>query len=210
MIMGLRTIGDNLRQLLQKGLLSEWLSDKVVHSGIATRLDVVGERICGQCDDWFAYGGYHRFFEHGGEGAYQVHRPDHWVFEGTGLKQGDLLGAIDKIVGYECDGCRFTLDGGLPVPAGDDGTPQTFTILGTAPAWLSAKDNSLLWVSEALYGKGTSQRIEQPGAAVMGAYTRGGTVFTTGCTEWVRGLSGRDPTVTRITRNVLDRLSQRG
>ena len=43
---------------------------------------------------------------------------------------------------------------------------------------------------------------------MLGVYTRGGTVFTTGCTEWVRGLEGRDPAVERITRNVLDRLSR--
>jgi hypothetical protein len=33
-------------------------------------------------------------------------------------------------------------------------------------------------------------------------------VVTTGCTEWVRGLEGRDAAVERITKNVLDRLSQ--
>jgi hypothetical protein len=157
----------------------------------------------------FASGGYHRFFEHGGDGCYTVHRPDHWVFAGTGLRRGERLGAKDKIVGYECDGCRFTLEDGLPVPTHRDGTPRTFQILGTAPAWLSVKgDRSLLWVSEALYGKGTGQRVDQPGAAVLGVYTRGGTVLTTGCTEWVRGLMGRDPAVERITRNVLDRLSR--
>jgi hypothetical protein len=155
----------------------------------------------------FCYGGYHRFFEIGGDGCYTVHRPDHWAFTGTGLKRGDKLGAREKIVGYECDGCRFTLQDGLPVPTGKDGTPEGFEILGSAPAGLSVKyDDSLLWVSEALYGKGTKRRIEQPGAAVLGSYTRGGTVFTTGCTEWVRGLQGRDPVVERITRNVLDRL----
>jgi hypothetical protein len=157
----------------------------------------------------FAYGGYHRFFEHGGDGCYVVHRPDHWIFAGTGLKRGDCLGARDKIVGYECDGCQLTREDGLPVPTHRDGTPPTLQVLGTAPAGLSVKgDSSLLWVSEALYGKGTDRRVDQPGAAVLGVYTRGGTVFTTGCTEWVRGLEGRDPTVERITRNVLDRLSR--
>jgi hypothetical protein len=157
----------------------------------------------------FAYGGYHRFFEFGGEGCYTIHRPEHWVFAGTGLRRGDRLGAKDKIVGYECDGCRFTLEGGLPVPTHADGTPPTFQILGTAPAWLSVRgDRSLIWVSEALFGKGTSRRVDQPGAAVLGVSTPGGTVFTTGCTEWVRGLQGRDPAVERITRNVLARLSQ--
>lgn len=156
----------------------------------------------------FTYGGYHRFFEFGGDGAYTIHRPDHWAFAGTGLRRGERLGAKDKIVGYECDGCRFTLEDGLPVPTHTDGTPDGFQVLGTAPAGLSSKhDRSLLWASEALYGKGTDKRLEQPGAAVMGSYERGGTVFTTGCTEWVRGLEGRDPAVERITRNVLDRLS---
>jgi hypothetical protein len=157
----------------------------------------------------FAYGGYHRFFEHGGDGCYTVHRPDHWVFAGTGLKRDDVLGAKDKVVGYECDGCLFRLEDGLPVPTHEDGTPETFVILGTAPAGLSVKgDQSLVWVSEALYGKGTKRRVHQPGAAVLGVYTRGGTVFTTGCTEWVRGLRGRDRVVEQITRNVLDRLSR--
>ena len=43
---------------------------------------------------------------------------------------------------------------------------------------------------------------------VLGCYTRGGTVVTTGCTEWVRGLSGRDANVERITRNILDQLAR--
>ena len=63
------------------------------------------------------------------------------------------------------------------------------------------------WVEEALYGEGTKKRHPQPGAAVLGTYTRGGTVVTTGCTEWPKGLRGRDPVVERITRTILDRLS---
>ena len=158
----------------------------------------------------FSYGGYHRFFEHGGDGCYTIHRPDHWIFAGTGLKEGDQLGAKDKIVGYECDGCLFTIEDGLPTPTHEDGTPKEFVILGSAPAGLSGEkgDNSLLWVSESIYGKGSPQRVPQPGAAILGTYTRGGTVFTTGCTEWVRGLEGRDPQVEQITRNILDRLSR--
>jgi hypothetical protein len=159
----------------------------------------------------FTYAGYHRFFEWGGDGCYTIHRPEHWVFEGTGLKRGDCLGRLDKIVGYECDGCEYTIQDGLPVPTHRDGTPESFQILGSAPAGLSEKfDKSLIWASEALYGKGTTKRLPQPGIAVLGTYTRGGTVFTTGCTEWVRGLEGHDPAVERITRNVLDRLSQGG
>ena len=36
----------------------------------------------------------------------------------------------------------------------------------------------------------------------------GGIVFTAGTTDWAHGLSGGDATVTRITRNLLDRLSK--
>jgi hypothetical protein len=72
---------------------------------------------------------------------------------------------------------------------------------------LSVRDNSIGWVETALYGEKSKKRHAQPGAAVLGCYTRGGTVVTTGCTEWPRGLRGKDPVVERITRNVLDRLS---
>ena len=41
----------------------------------------------------------------------------------------------------------------------------------------------------------------------MGLYEQGGTVFTTGCTEWAKGLRGGDPVVEQIARNILDRLS---
>ena len=79
--------------------------------------------------------------------------------------------------------------------------------MATAPAGLTAADNSLGMVTEALYGEGSEKQHPQPGAAVLGIYTRGGTVFTTGCTNWSDGLRGRDKTVERITHNILDRLS---
>jgi hypothetical protein len=158
----------------------------------------------------FCYGGYHRFFEQipDGKGAYTIHRPDHWIFAGTGLKRGDLLGAKHRIVGYECDGCQMLWSDGLPFPTFRDGTPQSFVILGTAPAGLSVRDGSLGWVNDGLFGASSGRSVDQPGAAVLGGYTRGGTVIATGCTEWTNGLRGRDAQVERITRNVLDRLSK--
>ena len=97
----------------------------------------------------FLFGGYHRahgnFTEpytdpiHGGTidpGAYSVHRPAHWAFAGTGMEVGSHFGAEHTVVGYECDGCEFTLEGGLPVPTHADGTPASFQILASAPAGL--------------------------------------------------------------------------
>ena len=46
------------------------------------------------------------------------------------------------------------------------------------------------------------------GAATMGLYTRGGTVFTAATTDWSHGLRGNDAVVECITRNVLDHLSE--
>jgi hypothetical protein len=48
------------------------------------------------------------------------------------------------------------------------------------------------------------------GAATMGVYTKGGTVFTAATTDWTHGLAGEkpDPMVDRITRNVIERLAK--
>ncbi|HXJ60428.1 MAG TPA: N,N-dimethylformamidase beta subunit family domain-containing protein [Verrucomicrobiae bacterium] len=148
----------------------------------------------------FLFGGYHR--SHGqfmdGKASYTVHRPDHWVFEKTGLKRGDEFGGKDTIVGYECDGCEFAVQDGLPIPTGRDGTPKDFVILGSCPARWHPDD--AFW-----YEKFDQKRL---GASVLGVYTRNGTVFTCGATDWAHGLRGKDPAVEQITRNVLDRLSR--
>ncbi|MFO0925070.1 MAG: DUF6605 domain-containing protein [Pirellulales bacterium] len=148
----------------------------------------------------FLFGGYHR--SHGqfmdGSGAYTVHRPDHWLLDGTQLKKDDSFGGKDTIVGYECDGCEIEWKDGLPFPTYRDGTPQGFQIVATAPA---------KWHPDDAY---FYDRFEQGrvGAAVVGAYTRGGTVITVGSTDWAHGLAGKDVIVEKITRNVLDKLSK--
>ena len=150
----------------------------------------------------FLYGGYHK--SHGqfmqGTGGYNVHRPEHWLFEGTGLKEGQAFGVNDTIVGYECDGCDFTLRDGKPEPTHRDGTPDSFVILATAEARWHPDDCE--W-----YDRWEKGRL---GHAVLGTYTRPGcgTVVTTGSTDWAHGLKGKDPVVSRITKNILDRLSK--
>ena len=146
----------------------------------------------------FLFGGYHR--SHGqfmdGRAAFEVHRPDHWLFSGTGLKRGDHFGGKDTIVGYECDGCEIEMRDGLPFPTGRDGTPKDFQILGTCPArW--HPDDALF------YDRFPADRV---GQAVMGTYTHGGTVVTVGTTDWAHGLAGKDAAVQRITRNILQKL----
>ncbi len=153
----------------------------------------------------FLHGGYH--LSHGqfmdGKGAYTVHRPDHWLFEGTGLDRDDAFGAKHTIVGYECDGCEFEMRDGLPVPTGRDGTPEGFVILASCPARWHPDD--ALWYDRFPRDESGTPAL---GAAILGTYTKGGTVVTTGSTDWAHGLQGGDETVERITRNILNRLSK--
>jgi hypothetical protein len=148
----------------------------------------------------FLWGGYHK--SHGqwmdGPASYEVHRPDHWIFAGTGIARGDRFGGKDTIVGYECDGCEMEWREGLPYATGSDGTPKDFLILGTCPATWAPDD--AFW-----YDRFPKDRV---GAAVLGTYTRGGTVITTGSTDWAHGLRGKDPVVEQFTKNVLDRLGK--
>jgi hypothetical protein len=129
--------------------------------------------------------------------GYRVQNADHWVYGGTGLRNGDLIGGGPKeyLIGYECDGVDFSradLDGGRPVsPSGLDGAPAGFTILAVGDTRPSGS-----------WGFGN-------GAATMGVFSPGGTVFTASTTDWARVLTaGTTPAVEQITRNVLDRLSR--
>ena len=79
-------------------------------------------------------------------------------------------------------------------PAGE--TP--IEILATAPAQWHHDDCQ--WYDQWENGR--------TGHSVVGVYTRGGTVFTCGSTDWAHGLRGTDPVVEKITRNVIDRLSR--
>lgn len=169
----------------------------------------------------FSRGGYHRIGRKSADGAggYTVHRPGHWLFEGTGLEYGDVLGADSVVVGYECDGCEMTLVDGLPVPTGTDGTPEDFEILATAPAAPFDRRTAVRPVPDGMLSEaeqialrvlGSSDadscRKLAAGHAVLGTYTHGGTVVTSGCTEWAHGLDGRSPRVEQMTHNILRRL----
>jgi hypothetical protein len=171
----------------------------------------------------FTRGGYHRIGRNvtGGLGGYTVHRASHWLFAGTGLGYGDVLGAGATTVGYECDGCVFTYRDGLPYPTGEDGTPATFEILGTCPTQHFTRETAprppkpnepseLEYIASRVFGTRDPEAMERirHGHAVLGAYTNdaGATVVTSGSTDWAHGLAGRDPYIEQITRNVLARL----
>ena len=127
--------------------------------------------------------------------GYRVQHAEHWIFEGTGLRDGDTFGADHALIGYECDGASISDrpdEQGFAVPRHDDGTPENFVILGTGrlgPEW--AQD------PEGFAGGRT---------ATMGIYANNGVVFTAATTDWPRVLGDGDPHVEKVTENVLCRL----
>jgi hypothetical protein len=142
----------------------------------------------------FRNGGERDRDEHPVPVGYRVQHADHWVYAGTGVRNGDVFGGepAEYLVGYECDGAEFDradLEAGRAVtPTGSDGTPDGFTILGVGDTRPSG------------WGYGNS-------AATMGLYARAGTVFNAATTDWPRLLTaGTSPVVEQVTRNVLDRL----
>ena len=171
----------------------------------------------------FTRGGYHRIGRNvtAGLGGFTVHRPGHWIFDGTGLGYGDVLGAGATVVGYECDGCTFTYRDGLPYPTGEDGTPSSFEILGTCPTQHFTRETAprppkpgepseLEYLAARVFGTRDAEAVERirHGHAVLGAYTNavGATVVTSGSTDWAHGLAARDPQIEQITRNLLTTL----
>jgi hypothetical protein len=126
----------------------------------------------------------------------------HWVFAGTGLGEGDILGdgSAVALVGYECDGTQLsdqTDVKGFVAPSFTDGTPASFVILGVSRL-------AAAWRDAAVRGSGALPGGDNA-AATMGLYTNTGTIFTAATVDWARVLaSGQDSHVERITRNVLD------
>ena len=159
----------------------------------------------------FTRGGYHRIGRNvtAGLGGYTIHRAGHWIFEGTGLGYGDVLGAGATVVGYECDGCVFTYRDGLPYPTGEDGTPSTFEILGTCPTQhftarvgASAAEARRAERARVHRGAGLRHRVSprrwSASATATRCWartrtTRGATVVTSGSTDWAHGLAGARP-----------------
>jgi hypothetical protein len=172
----------------------------------------------------FARGGYARIGRNVGRGSggYTVHRPEHWLFDGTGLGWGDQLGTDAVVVAYECDGCELTLVDGRPTPTGAGGTPPDFQVLATSPCAPFDRDNELRATPEGMLSEiefnawrllGSAEAADvdrlRYGHAVLGVHEPGGTVVTAGCTDWAWGLERGDAAVEQITRNLLDRLTSR-
>ncbi|MCU7525110.1 MAG: T9SS type A sorting domain-containing protein [Ignavibacteria bacterium] len=150
----------------------------------------------------FLNGGYVNDLHHSimnyshGYGDYTVWNSHNWIYNGTGLKDGDSFGRLPDdstgaIVGYEVDGTLFQYKDGLPVATGEDKTPLNYRILGTSPC------------EPASYTRGLP--------VSMGMYVNknGGAVFNSASINWTFGLA-RDITVQKIFLNILQRFMRGG
>jgi hypothetical protein len=141
--------------------------------------------------------------------GYVVLEPSHWAFDGTGLTHGERLGrhSWPPLAGYECDGVPLDVfdpasgTAQLSVWRDEEGTPDGYQLLAACPLdrrWQELPPRRRLAAGEGVH------------VAAMGVFSRGGTVFSAGTTDWAQVLdSGRDLKVERITRNVLDQMLRR-
>jgi hypothetical protein len=141
------------------------------------------------CVNWSA-GRWSKFLPPVG---FVVRRPWHWVFAGTDLVEGALLGQAEGIIGYETDAAAVTDENDYPLAQGENGTPFELAVLATADLTRPPQ----VWA-------------DLPGCATMGIAWRGdGMVMTAGTTAWGQGLKVDSGNVHIVTRNLVDRLRER-
>ncbi len=127
----------------------------------------------------FTHGAYS--LEPGIQKPYDIRYPGHWVFAGVSQTQ------TSPFIHYETDATGYVEEEeGYPRVTGEERTPLNLTILATA----DLRD----WPNK-------------PGRATMAIFSRGGTVFNGGCTEWVNALD-KDPVISKITENVFSKLAR--
>jgi hypothetical protein len=119
-----------------------------------------------------------------GYGGYTAYRTTSWIYDGTNVEDGDVIGQSSAIVGYEVDGVDMKWMKGFPIPTGSDQTPLNFYILGISPE----SDSKGVYTGNATMGYMTN--------------VRGGAVFNAATTNWVNGLDTGDSNICQITNNI--------
>lgn len=171
------------------------------------------------------YGLYARFGEATprGVGGFVVYRHDHWMFAGSDLRYGDVLGADAAVVGYETVGTKINFDDmHLPVVVPDGNrlpndveivafTPSSNLMKGEYPASTAAPDDQsdLEFVADRIYGGGdiAIAKVRHGNAVMLCCWPFGrdaGQVVTVGSTDWIYGLADRQ--VAQVTSNIVTTL----
>ena len=140
--------------------------------------------------------------EDGKYGHYRVTEPGHWIFAGTGLREGDEFGREDSIVGIELDAADMTFVDGKPELTGVDGVSKHYRVLALADAVIY--DDRFMHLD----GSGSGAMADAYGFVAINETEFKGTVFNAATIEWGHGLYRDNSPVAQITRNVLNRLGR--
>lgn len=119
---------------------------------------------------------------YGGYAAFNTHL---WVYQNTKIKEGDVFGSENRIVGNEVDGALFRWNNGIPTVTSEDKTPANFRIVGISPAGWDETNT--------INGHGTMGFYHNP---------KGGFVFNSATLSWCEGINDNE-TVSTITKNVI-------
>lgn len=174
----------------------------------------------------FLYGGYHRLGNSvsKGQGGFTIYDEHHWALKDADLYYGDVIGDTIPLVGYESDGCplQFNSYGEISLDPTSQ-FPSNLEIVATVPVVLGEPSHSpyiptippehLDVISNIKFKDNSKDNIDKArkGHAVIASFKKGkGTVFNTGTTEWVHGLTANDPHIAKITLNVLGKFGALG
>lgn len=122
-----------------------------------------------------------------GGGDWTCRKPDHWLFAGTGMKEGD---SIPGLVGWEWHGDPAPIPGLEVVASGPTINSAKVSGTYTATIYPGPKNNLVFNAATIWWSDGLS---EPPGYVRPSVYT---------------SPQGPDPRVQRITQNLLDRFRQ--
>jgi hypothetical protein len=139
-------------------------------------------------------------------GHYWVTDEKHWIYEGTGLKNGDVFGGEDSIVGVEADAADLEFVDGRPEYTGLDGVSKQYRILALANAYVDPGEGRDIGPRGPL--RAADGDANAWGTVAINETEFDGTVFNAATIEWGHGLHDPASPVARITRNVLDRLAR--
>ena len=129
--------------------------------------------------------GAHSVFPFNGGGDWICKKPGHWMFQGTGMKQGDR---IESLVGWEFHGDPAPIPGLEIVAEGDALSGGRTPSHWTSTIYPGPKENFVFNAATIWWAQGLSS---PPGHILPWSH-------------WVRPL-GPDLRVQRITKNLLDR-----
>ncbi|WP_320265954.1 N,N-dimethylformamidase beta subunit family domain-containing protein [Mesorhizobium dulcispinae] len=153
--------------------------------------------------------------------------PDHWVFEGLEINQGDTFGAETKLIGHEADGLEVEIRDARPQLTFADGALPGTRLLAVADGRKWGEWDFTAWPPT--FSPGQQQTLGTYGGYVTMVYHEEpgkGMLFSAPTTDWVFGLVPSidwtatrsleppllptDPVVEQVTRNVLHACHKRG